>query len=304
MKDDLSAESHSNPSIILWAVSLTAGISTLCAIYFALQAMREASTAESTARELVAAKDELASAKAKLPTDRSRVVAMASVPPNPAPRPIASETPEAESTPRASSSPDVRSTFRSPAMREMVRQTRLARLRPIYDPLLTQLNLSLEERERFYDLQVTVDDPARALDKLPSEAGSPEERARIEDQIRQTREVAVQQLSSLLGSQGYQLYDGYRATQSERMLVQQFRQQADPRSPQINDWQYDRLRDLLIQARSQYPPVNDDFSASYSAALTQAAQILTPEQLAAFTKYLQNQQEFQNAMRNVLPPGG
>ncbi len=49
----------------------------------------------------------------------------------------------------------------------------------------------------------------------------------------------------------------------------------------MNDWQSDRLRDLLIQSRSQYPLVNHDFSASYAAALAQAAQILTPEQLAS-----------------------
>ena len=186
----------------------------------------------------------------------------------------------------------------------MVRQGHLARLRPIYDPLLTQLNLSLEERERFYDLQVTVDDPAISLDKVPSEAQTPEERAQIENQIRQNRETALQQLSSLLGSQGYQMYDGYRTTQSERMLVQQFRQQADPRSPRINDWQYDRLRDLLIEARSQYPPLDDDFSASYAAALRQAAAILTPDQLASFREYLQNQEDLRKTMRKVLPPGG
>ncbi len=76
------------------------------------------------------------------------------------------------------------------------------------------------------------------------------------------------------------------------------------RSAQMNDWQSDRLCDLLIQSRSQYPPVNDDFSASYAAALAQAAQILTPEQLASFTRYLQNQQDVRDAMRDVFPPGG
>jgi hypothetical protein len=199
--------------------------------------------------------------------------------------------------PRAS-----RAAFNSPAMREMVRQSDLTRLRPTYDSLLTQFNLTREERDRFYDLQVTVDNPAIGLDKVPSEAETPEERAQIENQISQNREAALRQLRNLLGPRAYQAYDSYRATESERMLVLQFRQQADPQSPQMNDWQYARLRDLMIQSRSQYPPVNDDFSASYAAALKQAAQILTPDQLALFTKYLQNQEDVRRAMRDVLPP--
>lgn len=186
----------------------------------------------------------------------------------------------------------------------MLGRTRLANLRRIYDPLLTQFNLSPEERARFYDLQLMVDDPAIGLDKVPSEAETPEERAQIANQIRQNRDAALQQLSSLLGGQGYQAYESYRATESERMLVQQFRQQTDPQSPQINDWQYDRLRDLMIQSRSQYPMVNDDFSASDAAVLMQAAQILTPDQLASFGKYLQNQEDIRQMMRNVLPAGG
>lgn len=270
-----------------------------------MHARREASRAESTARELSVAKHELASANAELASTKRRTVVTAPTPSNAVLPPPAAGTPAEESTPRAAASPpDRRAAFNSPAMREMVRQSHLTRLRPIYDALLTQLNLSPEQRERFYDLQIAVDNPALTLGKVPSEAETPDERTQIENQIRQKRDDALQELSNLLGGQGYQLYDGYRATQSERMLVQQFRQQADPRAPQISDWQYERLRDLLIQSRSQYPPINDDFSASYAATLLQAAQILTPDQLAAFRKYLQNQEDMRNAMRNVLPPGG
>jgi hypothetical protein len=290
---------------IVWVLGTIALVASVCAVYFAWQAQRFASASEATAQELSAANDELDSAHAQLATARLQTLATASVPPAPTPPPVTAIVTDApEPSPPRAISPDMRAAFHSPAMREMVRQGHLAVLRPIYDSLVTQLNLSPEERERFYDLQVTVDDPGTGLDKLPAEAGSAEERAQIEEQIRQNEDAALQQLKALLGNEGYQIYNGYRTTQSERMLVQQFRQQADPRLPRISDWQYDRLRDLLIQARSQYPPVNDDYSASYAAALAQAAQILTPDQLASFTKYLQNQQDVRNAMQKVLPPGG
>ncbi len=299
-----SVKQRSSHPVILLTVGAIAAAATLSALYFASQARHQALATESTARELFAANSELASAREQLAAYRSRTVATASMPPDAAPTPAAAGAPSVESTPRSPASAELRSTFHSPAMREMLGRTRLANLRPIYDPLLTQFNLSPEERARFYDLQLMVDDPAISLDKVPSEAETPEERAQIANQIRQNRDAALQQLSSLLGGQGYQAYESYRATESERMLVQQFRQQTDPQSPQINDWQYDRLRDLMIQSRSQYPIVNDDFSASDAAVLMQAAQILTPDQLASFGKYLQNQEDIRQMMRNVLPAGG
>ena len=283
-------------------LGVIAAIATAATVYFALQARRNASRAQLAEQKLSTATQDLASSREQLATANSSLLPTASVRPQAAPTLSPSVRTNAESRPLASSNSELRAALHSPAMRETIRQGELTRLRPIYDPLLTQLNLSLEERERFYDLQVAFDDPTPSLDKMPSEAETPEERAQIENQIRETRETALQQISSLLGSQGYQMYEGYRATQSERMLIQQFRQQADPRSPQISDWQYDRLRDLLIQARSQFPPSDDDYSASYAATLRQAAQILTPDQLASFKKYLQNREDLEKTMRKLPPP--
>jgi hypothetical protein len=69
-------------------------------------------------------------------------------------------------------------------------QAGLSTLRSIYDPLLTQLNLSPEQRARFYDLHFVVSHPGANLDKGPDEAETAGERAQIEAQIRQAQEAA------------------------------------------------------------------------------------------------------------------
>lgn len=176
-------------------------------------------------------------------------------------------------------------------------------LRPIYDPLLTQLNLSPEQRDRFYNLQLAIDDPGATLQKLPSEAESPEERAQIEAQIQQTRDSALSQIQDMLGPGEYQLYQSYQNTQSERMTVEQFRQQLDSTQTHMTDWQATQLRDGLIQARIQYPVVGNDFAASDQAALARAAQFLSPEQLNAFRDYLHTQEQMRREVEKLLPPG-
>jgi hypothetical protein len=198
----------------------------------------------------------------------------------------------------------MRQVFHTPAMREMFRQGTMKMLRPIYDPLLIQLNLSPDQRRKFYDLQLAVDNPEIMLAKLPSEAETAEERKQIQAEIKQTRESALAEIQQMLGSGEYRLYEEYRQTQGERTMVQEFRQQFDSGSTPINDWQSARLCDLLIQARRQYPTVNDDTTSSDDAALAQAAQYLTPDQLAAFRDYLRNQEDVTREVRKLHPPGG
>ena len=208
----------------------------------------------------------------------------------------------ARTSPSPLQPPNPRQVFRSPAIREMARQTGLRMLRPIYGPLLTQFNLSAEQRDRFYDLQLVVDNPGANLPKLPSEAESPEERAQIEAQLRQVRDSALSQIKDMFSQGEYQLYQSYLQTQSDRVLVEQFRQQVASSSVQMTDWQAAQLRDAVIQARAQYPVVGDDFAASDQAALERAAHVLTLDQLNAFRDYLHMQEEMRRELGKLYPP--
>ena len=146
--------------------------------------------------------------------------------------------------------------------------------------------LSPEQRDRFYDLQLAIENP----------------RSQGEGDFQQIRDSAESQIQDMLGPGEYQLYQSYRETQEERMMAEQFRQQLDSKL-QMNDRQFAQLRDALIQTSKQYPPDGNDHTASYQAAVAQAAQFLTPEQLNTFRDYLDTQQQIGNDLvREVVAP--
>ena len=160
----------------------------------------------------------------------------------------------------------------------MKRQNSLAMLRSIYDALLTQLNLSPEQRKRFYELRLAGED---------SQGLSPD---------------SEKELRKMFGERGFQFYQSYVDTEREREVLQEFRQQVDTKSLQIADWQYDRLLDALVQAGKQYPRSFDGQADSYDAALGQAAQFLTPDQLESVRNYFNNRAEQFRAIEKMIRP--
>lgn len=178
--------------------------------------------------------------------------------------------------PAPSGSPDEQALDEAPAFKEMRRQHFHAMLRMIYESLLTQLNLSPDQRTRFYELRLAgLENPA---------------------------ENSEEELQKLFGVRGFQLYQSYASTEGERQLLLQFRQQIDAKSLQVADWQYDRLLAALVEARQQYPRNAGGRAAAYEAALSQAPQFLTPDQLEAARSYFHNQAEVLQTIQEMLPP--
>jgi hypothetical protein len=285
----------------MWALGAIATIAFGCAVYFALNARQENSRSASLSRELSEKQQELSAAQEQLTRNSIRDWTE--------PRtPVGSLIGQAITSAMANPPPGTRSSlgrelWRTPGLRESLRQSHLAMVRPIYDPMLTQLNLSPDQRIRFYDLQYAIAQPEAFLDMPLDAASTPEERAQIEASMREVQDSAFKDLHQLLGPKDYALYETYRNKESESLVVEQFRHQVDPRSVQLTDWQCDRLRDLLVEARTQYPPIDGDMTASREAVFVQAAQYLTPAQLASFQSYLHNQDEMAEAIRKLLPPG-
>ena len=278
----------------LWTLASIAAVASAAALYFAIRAHDEHHRAVAFAAELSAKDRELAELREREGARSSTAMKARVRPPPPAVRR------SARFDDSRAPSPSLATIFQSarypirlplgPKIREMNRQARLQILRAIYDSLLTQLNLSPEQRDRFYDLQLVVDDPGE----------------QIEEQIQQIRDSALSQIQDMLSPGEYQLYQSYRETQSDRELAEGFRQQLDSSEIPINDSQSTQLRDALIQTSKQYPPVGGDFTASDQAALAQAAQFLTPEQLKSFQGFLREQAIFREQKRKqseeALPP--
>jgi hypothetical protein len=283
-----------------WILAAVAALAIAFAAYFAHEAREARARAVTSASELSAKERELAELREREGARSATAMKGRVTRPLPGQRSARFDNRPASSLPPgfpSTSTPD-----RLPALREIQRKGQLRMLRSIYDSLLTQLNLSPEQRDRFYDLQLAVDDPATKIQKWPSDDATPEERAQFGAQFQQIRDSALSEIQDMLGPGEYQLYQSYRETQSERMLAEQFRQQLDSKI-QMNDWQFAQLRDVLIQTSTQYPPVGDDHTASYEAAVAQAAQFLTPEQLNTFRDYLRTQDEvLRDLRREVVAP--
>jgi hypothetical protein len=267
-----------------WILAAVAALAIAFAVYFAYEAHEACAKAVTSASELAAKERELAELREREGA-RSATATKARVPSPP------SGERSARVDNRAASSlppgfPSVITPERMPGLGKIQRQSQLRMLRSIYDSLLTQLNLSPEQRDRFYDLQLAIDYP-------PAEAAG---------QIEQIRDSALSQIQDMLGPGEYQLYQSYRETREERELAEQFRQQLDSKL-QMNDWQFAQLRDVLIQTSKQYPPDGNDHTASYQAAVAQAAQFLTPEQLNGFRDYLDTHQQILNDLvREIAVP--
>jgi hypothetical protein len=299
-----SANNSASVRRLLLALAFAVAIISGVAIHFAVRAQREHSRAASYERELAAKDRELMQALNELKRCQAFPASSATIASVAPGEQALVPTGPVTAMPTPSNSPTPGKVFNSHALLEMVRQTRLRTFRSIYEPLLTQLNFSPEQRTKFYDLKLAVEWPKELIEKLQDEALTDDERNQIQAQIAQIHDSALGQIQQMFGSGDYQLYDSYHKTETERTLIQEFRQQLDSSSTPISDWQSARLSDLLIQARTQYPPVNDDMTASDEAAFAQASQFLIPEQLTAFRDYLRNREELARDMRKQQPPGG
>jgi hypothetical protein len=256
----------------LWTLASIAAVASAAAVYFALQSHREHLRTAGFATQLSMKEQELSENQRELETSKSALarIAMAAKQTN---RPANAPT----VAPAPSSSPDLHGLPQ--AIAEMRRQNSLATLRSIYDALLTQLNLSPEQRKRFYELRLAAED---------SQGLSPD---------------SEEELRKMFGERGFQFYQSYADTERERTVLQEFRQQVDTKSLQMSDWQYDRLLDALVQAGRQYPRSFDGQADSYGAALGQAAQFLTPDQLESARNYFNHRAEMIRALQKRYPPG-
>jgi hypothetical protein len=304
-----SAMSRRSSRTPLWTFAAIAGLAIAFAAFFAYEAHEARAKADASASELAAKERELAELRGR--EDAGTLAAMKArvSPPPPGQRSTRFDNRPASSRP--SGIPSTIPRDRLPGLAKIQRQDRLRMLRSIYDTLLTQFNLSPVQRDRFYDLQLAADDPSSKIQKLLTDDATPEERAQFGAQFQQVRDSALSQIQDIVGPEGYPLYQSYRETQEERQMAEQFRQQLDSKL-QMTDWQFTQVRDALVQASKQYPSDNNDHTAAYQAAVAQAAQFLTPEQLDTFRDYLETQQQIRNDLireivapleKSLFPPG-
>jgi len=259
----------------LWTFASIAAVASAAALYFASRSHHEHLRGAAFATQLSMKEQELSEKQSELERSKSALARLA--------RAAKKTTPLANApivAPAPSSSPDSHAQPGSEAFEKSRRQDSLAWLRSIYDPLLTQLNLFPEQRARFYELRLAGDD---------SQGLSPD---------------SEEELRKMFGARGFQLYQSYASTEQERAALLQFQQQTEANSVQIADWQYDRLLEALIQARKQSPQTPEGTADALDAALGQAAQFLTPDQLESARNHFHTQAEVMRAFQKLIPALG
>jgi len=251
----------------LWTLASIAAIASAAALYFAIRAHNEHLRTAGFATQLSMKEQELSEKKSELERSKSALARLA--------RAAKQTNGPVTAAPVAPAPNSFRDLKLPPAVAELGRQNSLARLRSIYDALLTQLNLSPEQRKRFYELHT-------------SNGVSPD---------------SEKELREMFGAEGFQAYVSYADQEHERSMLLQFQQQTDAKSLQISNSQYDRLGEALYKARKQYPQDTGGLADSYDAALVQAAQFLTPDQLEAARSFYHNQAEVLRFVQSLIPPG-
>lgn len=202
--------------------------------------------------------------------------------------------------------------MQDPAIKEMIRSQQKMVMQKMYGPLLKDLNLPSEQKDRFMELllsqQMSAVENAGALFK---EGDTDKTEAAKAMKDKQTE--LESNLKTLLGDDKFAQYQDYTKTMAERMQLDQFRQQLDSGSLPLQEDQAKSLMQAMKEEREKVPPVVPskvgDSPADYAKALSpenldkqvqwqedvnrrvqeRAAQILTPEQLKEFTDF-QNQQ--------------
>ena len=175
----------------LWTLASIAAVASAAALYFALRSHHEHLRTAGFATQLSMKEQELSENQSELERSKSalaRLAMAAKQTTRPANAPTVAPAP--------SSSPDLHGL--PPAIAELKRQNSLAMLRSIYDALLTQLNLSPEQRKRFYELRLAAED---------SQGLSPD---------------SEEELRKMFGERGFQFYQSYADTERERRCCRSF----------------------------------------------------------------------------------
>ncbi len=207
-----------------------------------------------------------------------------------------------------------------PAMKKMLRQQQAAAMDMMYGPLLKEIVLSPEDKERFKELlldrQMKVVESGGMFMRLQGD--DTDRTAAMNDLAAQQKDFDAQ-MQAFLGDERYAQYKDYNETMAERMAVNQLSQQLASSSNPLSEDQSRQLLEIMKQEKKSLTPAfgqSADGSpnmANWQALLSEermneffkqreeidqrvlerAKAVLTPEQLTAFATHQSTQLQMQ-----------
>jgi hypothetical protein len=215
--------------------------------------------------------------------------------------------------------------FKNPAMKEMIKNQQKTAMGAMIDKnyarLFSDLHLTPDQSAALKDLILNKQLGAADLGmSMFTDDQDPTNRAALGQQIKAANDAADAQIKDFLGDDNFTQYQSYEKSLGERMAVSGLQDQLAGGSTALTDDQQQQLIQAMTQERQNFKFTTDlsdkskftgDFSSMFTddkidtyfqessqlnqQYLTAAQQILSPDQLAAFDKYLQNQQTMQKA---------
>ena len=206
--------------------------------------------------------------------------------------------------------------LKSPEMKEMMKATFATMADKTYGKFFTTAHLSPEQTSALKELLVSRQ--LAGLDagvSVMSGENDPAKRQEQLDQVKSAQAAVDEQIKQLLGPETYSQFQDYDKTQSERMTISAFKDQLPPGAG-ISPTQEEQLVDAMKQERESFKFTMDlsntanlkggpaasftpeklqqyqqDLERLNQRYVARAKDILSPEQLDAYGKYLVNQQQ-------------
>jgi hypothetical protein len=199
-----------------------------------------------------------------------------------------------------------------PAMKEMLRSQQKSMMKSMYGSLFKELNLSADQQKQLTDL--LLDSQMAGMENVGDLfKGEETSRTNAVNALAEKQKATQAQIKALLGDEKYAQYEDYQKTISDRMVLNQFQQQAAGTETALRDEQMQGLVALIKEERTRIPPIIDDdlgkaaeslqkvFNAELfdkqmqwqedlnKRVLGRAGTVLTPEQLKEYAEFQESQ---------------
>jgi len=206
--------------------------------------------------------------------------------------------------------------MKDPAMKEMMRSQQKGVTSMMFGPLLKELNLAPEQKEKF--MALLLDQQMKEIDHFggffPDGAADKTDAVK---QVQDNQKEFDENLKTLLGDEKFAQYQDYRQTMTERRQLDQFKQQLEGGKTPLQDEQVKSLLQVMREEKEKVPPIlpgnGTQMSPDFGKLLTdetmdrqfewqtdlnrrvleRAGPILAPEQLKELTDFQAQQLKMQ-----------
>jgi hypothetical protein len=206
--------------------------------------------------------------------------------------------------------------MKDPAMKEMMRAQQKTMMKTMYGPMFKELGLSSDQQKKLSDLMIDaqMSSVENASDLMGGDEAS---RTNAVNAITGQHQKLNDEIKSLLGPDKYAQYEEYQKSLGDRMVLNQFQQEAAGTETALRDEQLKALVQLMREEREKTPPVISQDPSKTADALSKmrnaeameqqfqwqedfnkrvferAGKVLNAEQLKEFAEFQEQQSNMQ-----------